>query len=372
MDVQEARQFLESTQAALELKIAERLRKSEDEISNRVRTAESKLQTIQQIAWAVGVVAVIFGFSGAWGWKLLLDAKAELDATGMRVAQLSSNLQNLEPTAKLYVELVKKAGDEQLQELRSDFDVNRKRIAELSSNLHDLEPTTKLYAERLQKAEVEQFQRFGEDAKRQADAVLADLRSKLSSTTLLNEMQTRSLKIVNSEGRTLISLGEGTSGGFVQIFQGSEPVTTMGASASGNGGQISIYSYRSGGKQEIAYLGASALGNGNLWLSNKFGLQMLRVRASDVGGDLQLYSGLPGSDRPVVFLGVKSNGHGSLSLANKSGQELLQADASGTGGKIDIHSFSSGADHTIVTLGESNLGAGGLWLFDQSGIAIQK
>jgi hypothetical protein len=50
MDAQDAKQMVETAQAALELKIVERLRKTEEDLTNRVRAVESTLQTVQQIA----------------------------------------------------------------------------------------------------------------------------------------------------------------------------------------------------------------------------------------------------------------------------------------------------------------------------------
>lgn len=217
MDAQDTKQIVEAAQTTFELKIVERLRKTEEDFADRVRTVESKLQTMQQIAWAIGAVAVIFGISGAWGWKLLSDTKKELDAMGQHVTKLSTNLKNLEPTVRL------------------QFD-------------------------RLQKAGTEQLEQFRVGAKREADAAFAGLRSEISSIALSNELQTRSLKIVNADGRTLISLSAGTAGGLVEIFSPTS------------------------GKQ-IANLGPTSKGDGGLRLSDKSGRVMLDGSASDNGGD---------------------------------------------------------------------------------------
>ena len=80
MDANETKQT-EAALAALELKVVERLRKAEDSLQDRVRTVESKLQTLQQIAAAIAAVAVIFGLTGAWGAQTLLSAKAVLEDT---------------------------------------------------------------------------------------------------------------------------------------------------------------------------------------------------------------------------------------------------------------------------------------------------
>jgi hypothetical protein len=242
MDEHDTKQIVEAAQATFELKIVERLRKTEEDLTNRVRTVESKLQTLQQIAWVIATLAVIFGVTGAWGWKLLLEAKTELDATGRRVAELSTNVNKLEPV--------------------------------------------------LQKARTEQLKQFREDARREADAALAGLQS---SIALSNELQTRSLKIVNAEGRTLISLAAGPAGGLLEIFS-----TTSG--------------------KRITGVGASSYGNGELWLSDKSGRASLLGSASEDGGHLYIYN--PETEKISANLGVLS-GNGELWLFDKSGN-LIQ------------------------------------------------
>jgi hypothetical protein len=102
--------------------------------------AESKLQNLQQIAWLIAAVAVIFGAAGAWGWKLLLEAKAELDGTGRRVTQLTADVSKLEPVMRGHVASLQQAGAEQLKKFREEAkhdsdaasDIFRKEVASIS------------------------------------------------------------------------------------------------------------------------------------------------------------------------------------------------------------------------------------------------
>ncbi len=295
MDAQDAKQIVEAAQAAFELKIVERVRKTEEDLANWVRTVESKLQSMQQIAWAIAAVAVIFGISGAWGWKLLLDAKTELDTTGRRVTQLSTSVNNLEPIARLHVELLQKTGTEQLD-------------------------------------------KFHEGANREADAAYTRLRGEISSISLSHELQTRTLKIVNATGRTLISLGAGPSGGRVEVFS-----TTSG--------------------EQISSIGSLSDGNGGLSLSDKSGRELLRGIASDKGGVLQSYNLETG--KAVASLGVSNDGNGIFSLSEKSGRPALRGIASDKGGVLQSYNLETGK--AVASLGASNDGHGIFLLSDKSG-----
>lgn len=140
MDTHDTKQIVEAAQAAFELKIVERLRKTEEDLVNRVRTVESNLQNMKQIAWAVAAVAVIFGISGAWGWKLLLEAKKELEVTSRQVTQLSTDVHNLEPITRLHIARLQQAGIEQLDKFRGDA---KRETDAASARLRDAEEDVK-------------------------------------------------------------------------------------------------------------------------------------------------------------------------------------------------------------------------------------
>jgi hypothetical protein len=280
MDAQDTKQIVETAQAAFELKMFERLRKTEEEVTNKVRTIESKLGTLEQIAWVIGVLAVVFGVSSGWGWKLLLGAKTELEAT------------------------------------KTELEATKTELDTTKTELDKLEP---LYVEKLQKAGTEQLRQFREDVKREADAAFAGLRSEISSIASSNELQTGSLKIVNAEGRTLISLAAEPAGGLVEIFS-----------------TIS-------GKQ-IAKLGASNYGGG-VWLSDNSGQELLVGDAWGVGGTWRAYNAKTGKE--IVYLGASfrgdasTDGDGGLWLNDKNGTPIPH-------------------------------GEGGLWLSEKNGTPIQR
>jgi predicted PurR-regulated permease PerM len=162
MDEHESKQVVDAAQAQFELKIVERLSKTTENLTNRVSAVESKLHTVQTIAGVIATVAVIFGVSGGSGFTILWSAKTALEATEQRVTELSTKLQHLEPIIAQQID-------------------------------------------RLQNAAAEQLEQFRLDAKCEAEAVVAGLRSEISSMTSSNELRTRSLRIVNADGRTLVS-----------------------------------------------------------------------------------------------------------------------------------------------------------------------
>ena len=263
----------------------ERLQKTEEDFGNRLRAVEAKLQILQQIAWVIGAVALIFGVSGAWGLKLLRDAEAELDDTDKRVVALSKKTQEMEPFARQQIESLRLAGAEVLKQFR-------------------------------------------EDAKREADLAAAKIRTDFSK----EELQTRALKIVNASGQTLVSLSAGSGGGEVKIFgttNSVEPIAFVGVTGDGDsvlhlsdrsgremlrgmvggsGGSFSTYN-ASNGKQ-VATFGASADGSGGFWLSDKSGREALSGSASDTGG--RLYSSNPESGKVVASIGSSIDGSGGF------------------------------------------------------------
>lgn len=85
-------------------------------------TSAAVIRPWLKIARVIAAVAIIFGISGAWGWKLLLDAKAQLNDTGERVTRLSADLKGLEPTVQSYVHRLQQAGEAQLSQFQENAD----------------------------------------------------------------------------------------------------------------------------------------------------------------------------------------------------------------------------------------------------------
>ena len=57
------------------------------------KSTEERVDRIEKIFWVVGVVAVIFGVSGGWGYGLLQSAETRLNELGRKVENFQSEIQ---------------------------------------------------------------------------------------------------------------------------------------------------------------------------------------------------------------------------------------------------------------------------------------
>ena len=187
--------------------------------------------------------------------------KTELDGTGERVTDLSNDVQKMGPTARQQIEGLQSAEAEQLKQFREDAKHEAAAASgSLRSEISSVETEVRQDLAGLQSAETEQLQKFHEDAKQEADAASTDFRTEFSK-----EVRTRSLKIVNASGQTLVSLSAASAGGEVEMFG-----TTSG--------------------KRIAFVGATDSGDTVLGLSDKSGQELFRGSASGDGGHLSTYN----------------------------------------------------------------------------------
>jgi len=95
------------------------------------KTLEQRIDRIEKVFWAAGVIAVIFGLSGAWGYKAITKAKTEIDTVKGDITTLKEDivpLRQFVDKADVFVENAKK-------------DLEKKKnesISEIARNTDDL------------------------------------------------------------------------------------------------------------------------------------------------------------------------------------------------------------------------------------------
>jgi hypothetical protein len=194
----ETQRGMELWQARLELSMSEKLRANEEKIDSRVQAVGNKLQKIEQAGYIIFAVAVIFGLTGAWGLKSLINAHQHIATLEQSIASLSDQVKEWEDIKNRYV-----------SEL-----IEVKNIG--------------IVALRVEATEVIDFFK---------KSVATDLKQQLEHI-IIDEVKARSISVVGSSGIKVVSIGTASGGGLIQIFNGatSRSIAGIGAISGGNGG----------------------------------------------------------------------------------------------------------------------------------------
>ena len=175
---------------------------------------------------------------------------------------------------------------------------------------------------------------------------------------VIDEIITRKLKVVNSEGKTIAILGEDENGnGALSIFNKASG-SRVGCDFDKNGDGRLFIGNKSG--KVIAALGALD-GNGGLSISNKMGKPVMGW-AINKNGDGRLFIGNK-SGKPVVGLSA-FEGYGTLVIGNKSGKIVAGLGVEDDAG---ILSIANKNEIEVATL-KGYLGSGRLSLSNKEGM----
>ncbi len=131
---------------------------------------------------------------------------------------------------------------------------------------------------------------------------------------VIDEIITRKLKVVNSEGKTIAILGEDESGNGTLVIFNKASGSRVECEFDKNGDGRMFITNKS--DKVVAALGALD-GNGGLAISNKVGKPVMSWNINK-NGDGRLFIGNK-SGKPVVGLSAL-DGHGTLLINNKSGK----------------------------------------------------
>jgi len=86
------------------------------------KTIEERVDRIEKIFWVIAAIAVIFGLSGAWGYKVISAAKNEIKEIEQNIEPLREFVNN----ADIFIETAKaditSAKNSSIEEIRSESD----------------------------------------------------------------------------------------------------------------------------------------------------------------------------------------------------------------------------------------------------------
>ena len=174
---------------------------------------------------------------------------------------------------------------------------------------------------------------------------------------VIDEIITRKLKVVNSEGKTIAFLGEDENGnGALSIFNKASG-SRVGCDFDKNGDGRLFIGSRSG--KVIAALGALD-GNGGLSISNKMGKPVASLSVHNDAGNLSITNK---SGKIIAALGA-FEGYGTLIIGNKSGKIVAGLGVEDDAG---ILSIANKNEIEVATL-KGYLGSGRLYLSNKEGM----
>jgi len=83
------------------------------------KTIEERVDQLEKIFWVVGVIAVIFGVSGGWGFSLLKSAETKLSNVTARVDEVDSKLKEITTEATQEIKrILSEEEDKTIENLR--------------------------------------------------------------------------------------------------------------------------------------------------------------------------------------------------------------------------------------------------------------
>jgi len=101
------------------------------------KTLEQRVYFIEKVFWVVGVLAVIFGISGAWGLSILNNARTELSTLQVQVEQQRSNVSVVREKLIPIQEFVDKSKN-QVELARTEIDrATRTAIAQVQPKIEE-------------------------------------------------------------------------------------------------------------------------------------------------------------------------------------------------------------------------------------------
>lgn len=99
------------------------------------KTIEERVDRIEKIFWVVGVIAVIFGVSGAWGYNVLQSSRTQLSDLDKKVEDVQNRLDEASNLAKNVESEINNRKDEAIRSLKNEEDMAIDRLKRRAYNL---------------------------------------------------------------------------------------------------------------------------------------------------------------------------------------------------------------------------------------------
>jgi len=103
--------------------------RTDEGVKQEVNKLKTQVQRLNNIVWVVGIVAVVFGISGGFGIKMLLDVQTQLATLKGQASNIKENMDKKEKEVIKNVEKKEEEIKKDLQvKLNYDFDKKRSEL----------------------------------------------------------------------------------------------------------------------------------------------------------------------------------------------------------------------------------------------------
>ena len=245
-----------------------------DSIEQRLRELEETVRRHKMIVWFVGIVGGFFGVGGGLGVWAISNLHTELESTRSELTELQSRVKKTKRDFAAYFTSRKREFSDhvaaetekavQILEKKGKTLVGRRLTEAARREIADLQAELRAAAESV-KREVARSQSEISTLTKTAKREIKSLQTKIQdSGSVLPEIRAANIKIVNGDGKVVLSMGSDiSSNGFLNL-------------------------YRNDGTR-IVFIGASTDDNGGIWLSNKEGKEGVLLVTTSSNGLLELY-----------------------------------------------------------------------------------
>jgi hypothetical protein len=179
-----------------------------------------------------------------------------------------------------------------------------------------------------------------------------------SSPTVIDEIVCRSLRVVNADGKTIVSIDTDSNGGYMHIRHASgEEAITMAIADKLKEGFVQVW-----GKDQKGFIQLDAgEDGGRMVIFNKSGKNVLQASASKYGSTMTISNK---GGKNVLEAGASNMGEGFVQVLTKDEKGLIQLTADEYGGAMVI--FNNGGKN-VLQAGVSDTGGGGIITKDKHG-----
>lgn len=106
-----------------------------EKLSGEVKALREKVLFFDKAVWVTGIVAVVFGITGAWGANaivsannMIADMERQIESASARVASLEQEIDDAESKLDLQVELANKQIEEKQKHATSEIDAVSRNV----------------------------------------------------------------------------------------------------------------------------------------------------------------------------------------------------------------------------------------------------
>lgn len=284
MDQEEVKKEIDNAQLSLELRLNEKFNSRIREAEAETQKVAASLSTMKQLSLVMAALAVIFGVSGAWGYKLLNDARQQLVELTESVGTLSIQVKDWETIKNVHTNDIHAAGKEALATHKSQID-------------------------QITKNSIEQFNK----------EINVRLKSRIENTVFA-KITARSIAVENLSGVEVVRLSRSSDQGGLITIKSPQGGTALQAFATGTSAKITVRDPKT--DIRLASFGSSDQGNGAAWFYNSKGVEGALIGAAGDDGVIKLSNS--DTKNRIAVIGGTSKGNGGLWVYDKSGDLIGQ------------------------------------------------